>query len=548
VPASHGLTSDFSAKSALAQLRVIGRPFFGPVALAFSYFIGAHAALFIGTLSDRMFAPFWPPNIILFCALVIAPQRRWWLYIAAAFPAHVIVGLGVGMSEGRLLLAFAANCTVALLNAYGVRRFVPGPPWLGTFHAASLYIVITTIVSPAVAGLVGAFGPIIAGGALRHYWTFWSHWYLSNALPSLTLGPMFLIWFAEGWQWPRWSPSVRQFIAPLLAVSLVGVCILSIEAAGHLSTKSFLPAVLLVPLPLILIATMRSGVKGASGAVLIATIILIWRALHGPILFPGENPEQSVIALQLFLLGLSVPALLLGALIDELRRGEETTRRLTKSLLVAQDEERRRIARELHDSTGQNLIGGALIAERIEAMLPAAAMPLMRQLEDILQQSIKELRTVSYLLHPPFLDEAGLEIALRHYVEGYGVRSGVAVELEVASDLGRLPPETEVALFRIVQEALANVARHANSPTATVSLARTNWTFGPRIELTIEDEGRGILLPPRTASGGPWDATRAKRGVGLASMRERIEQIGGRLEIYSVVGRTSVKAIISAAN
>ncbi len=107
-------------------------------------------------------------------------------------------------------------------------------------------------------------------------------------------------------------------------------------------------------------------------------------------------------------MGLSIPVLLLGALIDELRRAERTTRQLAASLLGAQDQERRRIARDLHDSTGQNLIAGTLIAGRMQDMLPAAAAPLMRQLEDVLQQSIREVRTVSYLLHPPLLDEAGL--------------------------------------------------------------------------------------------------------------------------------------------
>src|SRR4030095_1192999 len=199
------------------------------------------------------------------------------------------------------------------------------------------------------------------------------------------------------------------------------------HCAGSLFATSFPAAVLLLfaPLPLVLWAAVRHGEKGASAAILIVTVVLTWRTLNGPSLFPGGTPERSLLALQLFLMGLSVPVLLRAALVDELRRAERTTRQLAASLLTAQDEERRRIARDLHDSTGQNLIAATLIAGRMQDMLPVAAAPLMGQLEDVLQQSIREVRTVSYLLHPPLLDEAGLGPALRYFVNGYSERSGI---------------------------------------------------------------------------------------------------------------------------
>src|SRR5262249_15258595 len=162
-----------------------------------------------------------------------------------------------------------------------------------------------------------------------------------------------------------------------------------------------------------------------------------------------------------------IPILLLGASIDELRRTERTMRDVAGSILHAQDQERRRIARELHDSTGQNLIAGTLIARRIQDAVPHSAEPLVQQLDQVLQQSIRELRTLSYLLHPPLLDEAGLRTALRSYIDGYIDRSGISVDLEIQSDFGRLAPDIELVLFRIVQEALTNVSRHAYSPTAT---------------------------------------------------------------------------------
>src|SRR5262245_436559 len=536
------MNSDIAVPLLLSRARRLKVPLQGPLLVALAYLLGAEAAFYIGTLSDQIFALFWPPNVVLFCALMIVPQRDWWLYIVAAFPAHVVAELGVGMPAPQLLVAFATNCMVALLNAYAVRRFVGDAPWFGNFRKASIYIVITAGIAPAVSALGGAFVPILGGGAFADYWTYWSHWYLANALPNLALGPVFLIWFSDGARWTRWKPSRRHIEPAVLAVALVCVCIVAV-AVGRLTTTSFLPGILFLPLPLVLWAAVRFGERGASGAILIVAVILTWATLHGRGLFPGEDPEHSVLALHLFLTGLSIPVLMLGAVIDELRSAERTTRGLAASLVRAQDQERRRIARDLHDSTGQHLIAATLIASRIEKTLPAAAQPALRQLEDMLQQSIREVRTVSYLLHPPLLDEAGLALALRHYIEGFQERSSIAVELDISPSVERLAADTELVLFRVVQEAMTNISRHSRSPTAQIRLMRERAANGDAVVLTIEDAGKGLpgIRGVRQLVGQKDAPT---RGVGLASMRERLQQIGGRLEIDSGVGRTTVKAVV----
>src|SRR5712692_6705745 len=201
----------------LSHVRHAMAPLQGPLLVALAYFLGAEAAFYIGTLSDQIFALFWPPNVVLFCALVIVPQRDWWLYIAAAFPAHVIAELGVGMPVPQLLVAFATNCMVALLNAYAVLRLLGEPPWFGNFRNALAYIVIAAGLNPAVSAVGGAFVPILGGGALGDYWVFWLYWYLANALPTLTLGPVFMIWFSDRRRWVRWLPSRRQIDPAIIA-------------------------------------------------------------------------------------------------------------------------------------------------------------------------------------------------------------------------------------------------------------------------------------------------------------------------------------------
>jgi signal transduction histidine kinase/integral membrane sensor domain MASE1 len=292
--------------------------------VAIGYFVCAEIAFFIGTLSDKIFAPLWPPNTVLFCALVLAPPKRWWIYILAAFPAHIVVELGVGMGALQLLIAFITNVLIVVVSAAAMRRFVGERPWFRDVRKTWLYVLITALVVPAIVALGGAFVPILGGGSLEDFGLHWTQWFASNSLGNLALTPIALILLAEP-PVPS-APALRTVEALVIGTALVVVCTIAFEVSAGTFESGFLPALLYSPLPLILWSTVRFGASGASGAVLIVSAVLIWRALNGPSLFIASDPETNVFALQVFLIGLAIPVLLLGAAIEETRRAERTTR------------------------------------------------------------------------------------------------------------------------------------------------------------------------------------------------------------------------------
>ena len=209
---------------------------------------------------------------------------------------------------------------------------------------------------------------------------------------------------------------------------------------------------------------------------------------------------------------------------------------LAGRLLRVQDEERRRIARELHETTAQDLAALKMNLGLLERLAPQAAERRREVLDEsaaLVQRALTDVRTISYLLHPPLLDEAGLASAMRWYVEGFARRSGIHVELELPDDILRLAEDRETALFRIVQESLINIHRHADSPVARVRLRHG----ADRVVLEIEDEGRGIPVADSAMA-------QSSLGVGIAGMRERMEQLGGRLELASTDRGTTVRAIL----
>jgi PAS domain S-box-containing protein len=227
----------------------------------------------------------------------------------------------------------------------------------------------------------------------------------------------------------------------------------------------------------------------------------------------------------------------LEAEVSDRKRAEISLRELTGHLLLAQDAERRHMARELHDHAGQTLVAlGFTLFNLHDAAQDrdsgiAALATEAKQLSDDLS---KEIRTLSYLLHPPLLDEAGLRSALGWYVEGFSERSKIKVDLELPDDLGRLSNEVELVVFRVVQESLTNVHRHSGSSSARVRLTRS----AVAVELEISDQGKGI--PPERLR----EMAAAKVGVGVRGMEERVRQFRGTLQITSNQDGTTVRVMI----
>lgn len=208
--------------------------------------------------------------------------------------------------------------------------------------------------------------------------------------------------------------------------------------------------------------------------------------------------------------------------------------RLSAKLLRVQDEERRRIARELHDSLGQDLTA-AKISLAMLANECNPGSPHLLEAQSLVDRSISDTRTLSHLLHPPLLDEAGFASAARWYVEGFGRRSGIATKLDLPERVNRLPRRTEIALFRILQEALTNVHRH--SASGAVEVRVTADKFG--VVLAVKDSGTGI---PKEVLDRFWKSGNV--GVGLPGIRERLKELGGVLEIESNSQGTLLKATI----
>jgi PAS domain S-box-containing protein len=225
--------------------------------------------------------------------------------------------------------------------------------------------------------------------------------------------------------------------------------------------------------------------------------------------------------------------------ITEVKQAQDALARLTARLMMVQDEERRAIARELHDTTAQNLLAATLNVTRLRDRFRNIEEParlLLTETLELIEQSLQEVRTLSYVLHPPLLDVIGLRSALQWLARGFSERSGIEVEADV-DDIGEpLSQEAATALFRVAQEALANVHRHSGSPWARVALHRS----GRQVRLEVLDRGHGFSGPQ------PNEGHEAIQGlgIGISGMRLRVEQLGGRLDIQSGRSGTRVTAIM----
>ncbi len=225
--------------------------------------------------------------------------------------------------------------------------------------------------------------------------------------------------------------------------------------------------------------------------------------------------------------------------IADRQRAEDSLRQLSGHLLHLQDTERRRIARELHDTTAQSLAAIALNLSRIEKLSTQMApkvLDILAETVGMAEQCSRELRTISYLLHPPLLEEAGLVSAVRWYADGVSSRTRIQITVDVAPEFRRLPSDIETTLFRIIQESLTNITRHSGSPTARIRILRGSG----EVVLEVKDEGKGIPPEKLQKVGGNVSGL----GVGLAGIWERVRQFNGGLEVNSNSQGTTVTVVV----
>lgn len=222
------------------------------------------------------------------------------------------------------------------------------------------------------------------------------------------------------------------------------------------------------------------------------------------------------------------------------KQAEAAVRQLSLRILQLRDAEQRKLARELHDSLGQALAAVSMnlsvLKEKGDNIAPEKRAALLTDSLQLVQQSSSETRTISHLLHPPLLDEAGFDSAARWYVDGFTVRSKISVALEISSDMGRLPRKTELVLFRALQECLTNIHKHSGSTRVIVKLEKR----GSFVDFSVQDNGRGIpasvLSEFQTTGGGS--------GIGLMGLRERVNDLNGEFKVESNASGTQIHVIL----
>ena len=296
------------------------------------------------------------------------------------------------------------------------------------------------------------------------------------------------------------------------------------------------PALLYVPLPLLLWAGLRFGPAGASASLTIVAFLAIFGAGNGIGALGTGSAAENASAVQMFLIFIAPTMLILAAIVDERRRAEdalresgETSQKLSRRLLTAHEDERRRLARELHDDVTQRLARLAIDAARFEAGELHAHDGSPQSLHGELVRLSEDVHALSYRLHPSILDDLGLAEALKAECEHVSRREPVQVQVEVQEVPDGLPHDVALCIFRVAQEALRNVAGHARASVATVSLALKEGG----LSLAVIDNGIGFDI----------DATQSRASLGRASMGERVRLLGGTFHIKSTSGQgTTVSA------
>jgi two-component system sensor histidine kinase UhpB len=473
----------------------------------------------------------YPPYAIVTAVMILSPVKHWWVYMVTAslgsfFPHRLL------SPTLYVLLTEIANYTKASVASAGVRRFGAGR--LDSLRAMVAFLFFAVVAGPLCAAFMGALIAVWFHGA-TDYWLIWRGWFFSNALTGLALLPVIVIALTDKRLRKR-PPAHRVAEAALLlgALIMVGTYVFAMPypVSVGLSARAY------APLPLLLWAAVRFGPAGTSASVLVVTILAIPGALSGRGPFVAGTPAENLLPLQLFILAVSLPLMLLAAVVEERRNKEVALRQnetalrasyaevqnLVGRLIGAQETERTFIGSELHDDICQRLAGLVLMLDELKTRFPVslAEEDLLEKTEHARETAVEimeAVRGLSHELHPGTLRYVGVVAALHEHCNRFANQHGIDVTLQAGRAVKDIPADVSLCIYRVVQEALRNAAAHSGAQRVQLFLRRT----GNAVELAIIDDGRGFEPDSGMRSGG----------LGLISLDERVRLLGGSLTIMS---------------
>jgi signal transduction histidine kinase len=462
-------------------------------------------------LHPSMVSPLWPGCALLVSVLLFAQRKIWPILIAAGFASFVLHDLQTGWPIRSIVLIILADAAEVITAAFCLSYSFHAVPRLNSLRSLTKYSFFAVVLAPFAGALVGA----VAGA--DSYWTNWRIYFFSEALAYLTLLPAILGWADKRSAWAEKSRAYFLEAAALLAaVALFGY--LTLVAPE----RSSLPAALYSLMPLLLWSALRFGSTGVSTSMILIAFLSIWGATRGRGPFIESGPLNNVLSLQFFLLLTTVPFMVLAVIVEERKRAEEWLAELSGRLITAQDEERSRIARELHDDFSQRLALQGIGLAQLWKKIPESEVAERAKVQELLkgiQEISSDMRSLSHELHSSRLDLVGLAPALMGLCEELSSRSKIQIAFTEHAVSPGIPKDVALCLFRIAQEALGNVIKHSGAKQAKAELYGTQ----NEIRLRVVDAGFGFDQALR--NGGA--------GLGLVSMRERLRLIGGKLSVQS---------------
>jgi integral membrane sensor domain MASE1 len=479
-----------------------------------SYYVGTRIG-FAWTPGGWPNSTFWPPNAILLAALLLIPRRAWWwMFFLAVLPAHMFAQLQIGVPFWTAAGWFISNSFEAFIGAYCIIKFSDSGRRLDSVRGVFVFVVFGVLVAPLATSFLDAADVVITGWG-RDYWHLGMQRFFTNALAVLTIVPPIVLCGSKGISWIREISVARWAEAALLAIATVlfSICIYGPMRPSPATT----PAVLYLPLPLLLWAAARFGLAGLSLSLLTLALISTWYATHGLLPFPYASLPQNILSLQILFCPIAVALMFLSAVMAAGRRTQESLLSMSGNLVMAQEQERHRIARELHDNLGQEL---ALVEITLDRLLGKCDSSLKLDLTDLSSRvsAISETaHEISHGLYPTTLEYLGLKKAMKKLCDELQRGKELSIDFTIGNLPDQLQPSTSVSLYRVVQEALHNIITHSHARNVKVELTSRDG----RILLLIMDDGVG------------FDVSHEEVGLGLVSMRERIRAIGGSIHISS---------------